>query len=240
MKLYYFSLYTNIATQTEADANPKARFCVIPEEISPILTQDMIRDWERQLLAESAHLTEYMMRAMNREFSFDCHRINLLCVSGEPRATVRKDGSLHEMDIPFDAKYFTYPPQQRQAYLYEVLVEGIRLLCMRKEWDFSLFEKHLIALRDGGFYVEHDFDGKKCKNGKLTAKLIGVQTLTETSVYVDFYQGRKHLQRTFLRTAPQETTRSSIYVHHMKWVDDKTVVITDYWDKEPYYATLEV
>ena len=84
-----------------------------------------------------------------------------------------------------------------------------------------------------------DFGGKKCRNGKLTAKLFGVHTMTENTCYVDFYRGHKMLQRSFLRTADAEIGRCMVQIDRMEWVDEKTVAVYKYNNTEVYYATLE-
>lgn len=231
MKLYYFTLVIRIG--------PGRGDYLLPPKMESEYTPQMKGDCTCQLLSESAYMTEYILRKMNQEFSFDCRRINLVCTNQPLRNRVLKFESVHEVDIPFDIKYFSYSPEEKQAYLYEVLTEGIQILCSLKGWDYALFEKHLLELRDSGFRVEHDFDGKKCRNGKLTAKLVGVQTMTETTCYVDFYRGRTMLQRSFLRSAEAETVRSSIQVERMEWVDEKTVAVYNYNNTEVYYATLD-
>lgn len=232
MKLNFFTLVLNIGPGNgDYILPPGTALPAVPEAYNNITCQ---------LLAESAYMTEYLMRKMNEEFSFNCRRINLVCTNQKLRNEIIDFESIHMIDIPFDIKYFSLPSlEEKQAYLYDVLTEGIKILCNLKGWDFSLWEKHLLELRKSGFRVEHDFGRKKCKNGTLTAKLFGVQSMTETTCYVDFYKGRKMLQRSFLRTAKQETVRSCIQVARMEWIDEKTVAVHDYFGTEVYYATLQ-
>ena len=213
---------------------------ILPPKMEALATPEMSAELLRQLMSESSYMTDYLRRKMNEEFSFDCRRINLVCTNQKLRNKIFNYDSVHEIDIPFDIKYFSLTSlEEKQEYLYDVLTEGIKILCDLKSWDFSLWEKHLLELRNSGFRVEHDFGGKKCKNGKLTAKLFGVHTMTENTCYVDFYRGRKMLQRSFLRTAWAEIGRCMVQIDHMEWVDEKTVAVYNYNDTEVYYATLE-
>ena len=213
---------------------------ILPSEIEATYTPVKNSELLRKLMAESSYMTDYLRRKMNEEFSFDCRRINLNCTNQALREEIINHDSVHIIDIPFDIKYFSLPSlEEKQAYLYDVLTEGIKILCDRKGWDFSLWEKHLLELRNSGFRVEHDFGGKKCRNGKLTAKLFGVHTMTENTCYVDFYRGRKMLQRSFLRTADAEIGRCMVQIDRMEWVDEKTVAVYKYNNTEVYYATLE-
>lgn len=232
MKLWIFSLIITIG-------NGKGGYIPSPE-IEAVATREMRTELSTQLMTESSYMTDYLRRKMNEEFSFDCRRINLVCTNQKLRDKIYNFDSVHEIDIPFDIKYFSLPTlEERQAYLYDVLTEGIKILCELKGWDFSLWEKHLLELHDSGFRVEHDFGGKKCKNGKLTAKLFGVHTMTENSCYVDFYRGRKMLQRSFLRTADAEIGRCMVQIDRMEWVNEKTVAVYNYNNTEVYYVTLQ-
>lgn len=157
MKLYYFTLVIHVDSRRGG--------YLLPPEMESEYTPKMRGDYTSQLLNESAYMTEYILRKMNQEFSFDCRRINLICTNQPLRNRVYDYDSVHEVDIPFDFKYFSYSPEEKQAYLYEVLTEGIKILCSLKGWDYALFEKHLLELRDSGFRVEHDFNGKNVETG---------------------------------------------------------------------------
>jgi hypothetical protein len=232
MKLWIFSLTITIE-------NVNGGYIPSPE-MEVMTTREMRTKLAYQLADESSYMTDYLRRKMNEEFSFDCRRINLVCTNQKLRDKIYKFDSVHEIDIPFDIKYFSLPTlEEKQAYLYDVLTQGIKILCDRKGWDFSLWEKHLLELRDSGFRVEHDFGGKKCRNGKLTAKLFGVHTMTENNCYVDFYRGRKMLQRSFLRTTSVDIMLCMDQINRMEWVDEKTVAVYNYNDTEIYYATLQ-
>ena len=232
MKLWIFSLIITIENLNGG--------YIPPSEMEVMTTREMRTKLAHQLTDESSYMTDYLRRRMNEEFSFDCRRINLNCTNQALREKIFNYDSVHEIDIPFDIKYFSLPTlEEKQAYLYEILTEGIKILCDRKGWDFSLWEKHLLELRDSGFRVEHDFGGKKCRNGKLTAKLFGIHTMTENTCYVDFYRGRKMLQRSFLRTTSVDIMRCMDQTNRMEWVDEKTVAVYNYNDTEVYYATLQ-
>ena len=213
---------------------------ILPPEIATSYTPNKNADLLFNLMSESSYMMDYLRRKMNEEFSFDCRRINLNCTNQALRNKIFNYDSVHEIDIPFDIRYFSLPSfEEKQEYLYDVLTEGIKILCDLKDWDYSLWKKHLMELRNNGFRVEHDFNGKKCKNGKLIAKLHGVHTMMENTCYVDFYRGRKMLQRSFLRTADAEISRCMIQIDRLEWVDEKTVAVYNYNDTEVYYATLK-
>ena len=232
MKLYIFSLIIS--------TGPGNGDYILPLEMEAIATPEMRAELKLQLMAESSYMTDYLRRKMNAEFSFDCRRINLVCTNQKLRNKIFNYDSVHEIDIPFDAKYFSLTTiEEKQAFLYDILTDGIKILCDLKGWDFSPWEKHLLELRDSGFRVEHDFGGKKCRNGNLTAKLFGVHTMTENTCYVDFYRGRKMLQRSFLRTAWAEIGRCMVQIDRMEWIDERTVAVYNYNNTEVYYATLQ-
>lgn len=184
--------------------------------------------WCSQLLSESAYMTEYIMRAMNSEFSFDCKRINLVCTNSSLRKGVRDFDSVHEIDVPFDLAYFDMTFEQKELYLYQVLTDGLRILCEEKRWDFALFEKHLITLHDGGFRVEFYLAKRQCKNKKYLAKVFGVQNMQKAIFYVDFFEGRKLIQRKPLMVTRTESMLYNYRIAHIEWSDHQTVSVYNY------------
>ena len=189
---------------------------------------DETKGWCSQLLSESAYMTEYILRAMNSEFSFDCKRINLTCTTTPLRSGIRKFGSVHEVDIPFDLAYFQMTPEEKEQYLYQVLTVGIGLLCKEKQWDYAPFEKHLLALREGNFHVEFYLPKRQCRNGKLMAKVFGVQTMQSATFYIDFFEGRKMILRKPFMVTQTESMLYNFRIAQVEWADERTVVIYDY------------
>lgn len=228
MKLYYFTLII------------QSWNIEIPEKLLQVYPSEVIQNWDCQLLNESAYITEYVMRAMNAEFDFDCRRINFVCTNKELRKGIRKFESVHELDVPFQMDYFLYTPEQKQQYLFEVVYKGIQLLCEYKQWDFSLFEKHLIALRDGGFHVEFYLDKRQCRQGNTTAKVFGVQTMTETTFYVDFFQKRKLIARKPLMVTPTDCMRYRYSIDDIAWVNDTTVAVSDFLKRNVFYVSMDM
>ncbi len=215
--------------------------CIVPPEMESVVTPEMCWEYNSQLSDESSYMTEYLRQKMNEEFSFDGHRINLACTNTKLRNRIMRFDAVQEVDIPFDFKYFSLTTlEEKQAYLADVLTEGIKILCDLKGWDFSPWEKHLPKLRESGFCTEHTFPGKKSPNGKLTAKLYCVQTMTETACYVDFYRGRKMLQRTFVRNGWPDWVRcKTVQLDRVEWIDDRNVAVCNYNGTEVFYATVE-
>jgi hypothetical protein len=215
--------------------------CIIPPELASVVTPEMCWEYDIQLSAESSYMTEYLRQKMNEEFSFDGHRINLVCTNTKPRNRIMRFDAVQEVEIPFDFKYFSLTTlEEKQVYLADVLTEGIKILCDLKGWDFSLWERHLSKLRESGLCTEHTFPGKKSPNGKLTAKLYCVQTMTETTCYVDFYRGRKLLQRSFVRTGWADWIRcKTVQLDRVEWIDDHNVAVCNYNGTEVFYATVD-
>lgn len=227
MKLNYFTLIFQ-----KYNAN-------ISAEILTSTTEEQRRRWTDTLLRESAYMTEYILRAMNREFSFDCKRINFICTNHPLRDGVRKIGSVHEIDVPFNIEYFFFSDKQKEAYLFEVLYEGLKILCKAKEWDFALFEKHLLSLRDRGFSVEFYLDKKRCKREQTVAIPFGVQTMHETTFYMDFFQKRKLVLRKPLMITRTESMLYNYKIDHMAWIDDNTVAVYDYPETNVVYVNMD-
>ena len=215
--------------------------CIVPPEIESVVTPEMCWEYRIQLSAESSYMTEYLRQKMNEEFSFDGHRINLVCTNTKLRNRIMRFDAVQAVDIPFDFKYFSLTTlEEKQSYLADVLTEGIKILCDLKGWDLSPWEKHLPKLRESGFHTEHTFPGKKSPDRKLTAKMFCMQTMTETTCYIDFYRGRKMLQRSFVRTGWADWIRCSwVQIVRMEWIDNRTVAVYNYNDTEVYYATLQ-
>ncbi|MBE6578433.1 MAG: hypothetical protein E7651_01350 [Ruminococcaceae bacterium] len=183
-----------------------------------------------QLRRESAYITEYIMRAMNKTFPFGCGRINLLATEAPTCNNAWLIDSILEMQIPFSYEYFTYTDRnQKEQYLFEAIGNGIRLLCEDRKWDFSEFEKHLTALKESNFHVEFYQCPKQSPDRKTVAKLYCVQTMAEATFYVDFYQKRKLvLRKKFAVTEPYAGYyRYDIY--YLRWKDNRTVEVLGYY-----------
>lgn len=89
------------------------------------------RDWRHQLYLESAYMTEYVLREVNKSFSFDCVRINLVArFDNYIKGRTSFVDSVLQLDIPFSPEYFSYTDhEQKEQYLFKALTEGLELLC---------------------------------------------------------------------------------------------------------------
>ncbi len=207
MKLNYFTL------------------CLSHEDYSP----EENRHYGRILQNESAYLTESICRAMNNDkFKFDCRRINLMCCSkNRIRPGVISSDHILFYDFPFDTSYFFMTFTEKKKYLLEIIRVSLLAICDYKEWDFSLFEKHIKLLESCNFQSEFYIASKDlCRNGDYTAKVYAVQSMQEMRLFVDFFKKRTFLQRKPLIIMSE--TRSIRYnwdINHMKWIDNKTVAV---------------
>lgn len=181
-----------------------------------------------RLKDESAYITDYIKRGANEEFKFNCLRINLACTLPPIRDGIRKFESVHEIDVPFSLDYFSMSPKQKEKYLIDVTENGLRRFCDAADWDFSVFQKHIDALRSNSSRVEFNIPKKPCRNGQLSAKVYCVQNMTETIYFMDFFFKRTRIQRKFFAVSKTDAFfyRSNIY--HMEWSDDKTVSVYQY------------
>lgn len=193
-----------------------------------------------QLLSESAYMTEYVLRAVNKEFKFDCARINLECTEGPLKEGVRNFDSVHCIDVPFNYSYFyLINVKEKEDYLYRALWEGTKILCKTKNWDFSLFEKHLVQLRDNGFHVDFYHRVKQSPDKKTVAKLYCVQTMTEATFYIDFFVKRKLAQRKLCMVQRTESMLYNFNMNKLIWKDDKTVQVLDALGRKTAEITMD-
>lgn len=191
-------------------------------------TDDELRSMSIRLSRESAYITDYIKRGANEEFKFNCVRINLACTLPPMRDKIRKFESVHEIDVPFNLDYFSMSPGQRQEYLIDVTEDGLKRFCAAEAWDFSVFQKHIDALRADSSCVEFYIPKKSCRNGQLSAKVYCVQNMTETIYFMDFFFKRKLIQRKFFAVSLPLTAFYRSNVYRMEWSDDKTVSVYDY------------
>lgn len=211
---------------------------MIPDSILKTTSESEIDGWCSQLLSESAFMTEYILRATNKEMRFDCKRINFICTNIEPRIGIRDFESVHELDVPFDIAYFSYSPEKKKDYLFEFLTTGFRILCKIKNWDFRLFEGHLNILRESQYHVEFYLENRQKKNGNTVAKVFGIQTMFEATFYVDFIQKNKLVQRKPLMVTRTESMLYKYYIDHIVWVDSNTVAVYDFMENNVVYVSM--
>ncbi|MBQ8287914.1 MAG: hypothetical protein IJX76_03985 [Clostridia bacterium] len=206
MKLYYFT------------------FCLSHIAYTP----DENRYYGRILRNESAYLTEYMLRALNTEFKFDCRRINIMCCGeGYVRPKVIESDHVLLLDVLFDIKYFSMTSKEKEQYLFGLLTSSLKKICEFKKWDFSIFEKHLNNLESNGFKVDFYVESKGlCRNGDTVAKIYAEQSMKEIQFYVDFFKKRTFLKRKRIDvTTEPRSMRYNWDVNHIQWIDDKTVAV---------------
>ena len=136
--------------------------------------------------------------------------------------------------MPFNLDYFSMSPKQREEYLIDVTENGLKRFCDAEGWDFSVFKKHIDALRSNSSSVEFYVPKKSCRNGQLSAKVYCVQNMTETIYFMDFFFKRTLIQRKFFAISCPLAFfyRSNIY--RMEWIDDKTVSIYCYATDQLY------
>lgn len=68
--------------------------------------RDGTKELARQLMNDSACITEYLVRNIQQKDYFDCRRINFICKEGEIKNRISKLDKILEMDVPFDNDYF--------------------------------------------------------------------------------------------------------------------------------------
>lgn len=199
------------------------------------------RYYGRILSNESAYLTEYLLRALNTEFQFDCRRINLFCKDEDVQTGIIENDRIIFMDVKFDLSYFSMTSEEKEQYLFELLTSSMRTLCKIKDWNFALFEKHLIVLKNSGFKVEFYMERKKlCRNGSRIAKIFAIQSMYEIQFFVDFFEKRTLVQRKPLVTMSE--TRSMRYcwdINTIKWIDEKTVAVYNGDGTDVIYLTMD-
>ena len=197
-------------------------------------TDDELRSMGMRLRRESAYITDYIKRGANEEFKFNCVRINLTCTLPPISNNIRKFESVHEIDVPFNLDYFSMSPKQKEEYLIDVTENGLRRFCDAETWDFSVFKKHIDALRSRSSCVEFYVSQKSCRNGQLSAKVYCIQNMTETIYFMDFFFKRTLIQRKFFAVSLTDTFfyRSNIY--RMEWSNDKTVSVYCYATDQLY------
>ncbi len=208
MKLYYLTMYFEAGYYTS-----------------------QFRDWSHQLYLESAYMTEYILREMNKCFSFDCRRINLVAKPDDyyiKGKTMFVDSVLY-LDIPFSPEYFSYTHhEEKEQYLFKALTEGLKLLCEVKKWDFSVFQKALDSLYERNFFVDHYYMVKQSPDKKTVAKLYCVQTMTEATFYMDFFVKRKLAQRKSCMVLEPDHLLHALTIDHLNWKDSKTVQVVKF------------
>ena len=191
---------------------------------------------------ESSYITEHLLRELNKEFSFDCRRINIFCkdeMSVRP-GILQMDGII-DIDTPFDLSYFDMSDKEKEQYIFETVFDTLKRLCEFKGWDFAIFEKHLNELKANNFNVEFylDDDVKRCRNGDYVARLFGKQEMHVMQIFVEFYRKRTFIERKLLATTNE--TRSIRYYYafnYMKWIDEKTVAVYDYPEENVHFASM--
>jgi len=181
-----------------------------------------------RLKHESAYITDYIKRGANEEFKFNCLRINLACTLPPIRDGIRKFESVHAIDVPFRLDYFSMSPKQKEKYLIDVTENGLRRFCDAANWDFSVFQKHIDALRSNSSRVEFYVPRKPCRNGQLSAKVYCVQNMTETIYFMDFFFKRTRIQRKFFAVSQTDAFFYKANIYRMGWSDDKTVSVYQY------------
>lgn len=188
---------------------------------------DAIRSRDGQLVSESAYMTEYVLREVNKSFSFDCVRINLVCKSDDyQKGKTFFCDSVFMVDVPFSDEYFTYTDHnEKEQYLYSALTEGLKLLCEVKNWDFTVFDNALKSLKENNFKVNFYHKIKQSPDRKTVAKLYCEQTMSEATFYMDFFVKRKLVQRKLCTVTPTAFARYNFRLNQLRWKDEKTVQV---------------
>ena len=88
-------------------------------------------DRNGQLARESAYISEYVLREVNKNFKFDCGRINLVCQqdTNYKGTNVFTWEQVFSIDIPFSLEYFSLTEKcEKEQFLYETFRKGLMLL----------------------------------------------------------------------------------------------------------------
>lgn len=203
-------------------------------------TADELHSMRVRLAHESAYITDYIKRGANGEFNFNCARINLVCTLPPIREKTRKIESVHEIDVPFNLDYFSMSPKQKEEYLIDVTENGLKRFCDAEGWDFSVFQKHINALRSNSSSAEFYVPQKPCRKGHLSAKVYCVQNMTETVYFMDFFFKRTLIQRKFFAVSCPMTNSYRSNIYRMEWSDDKTVSVYCYGSTDRLYAQVSL
>ncbi|MBQ3598778.1 MAG: hypothetical protein II987_05890 [Clostridia bacterium] len=183
-----------------------------------------------QLARESAYISEYVLREVNKNFKFDCGRINLICQpdTNYTGTNVFTWESIFSIDIPFSLEYFSLTEKcEKEQFLYETFRKGLMLLCETKKWDFAIFESALKSLKDRNFNVDFVHKVKQSPDKKTVAKLYCVQTMNEATFYVDFYIKNKLSQRKPCMVTSPEYMLYALDLSKLIWKNNETVQILD-------------
>ena len=178
----------------------------------------------RQLMNDSACITEYLVRNIQQKDYFDCRRINFICKEGEIKNRISELDKILEMDVPFDNDYFSWTNEKKQEYLYDLAYNSFLTLCQRKNWDFEVIKSKLEELKALNFCYSFD-TGLRCTQNKVTVKLIGVQTMEKVSFYAT---SKKFGDRKFfvLESKPNVLDYYR-FLGELKWLDENTVALLD-------------
>ena len=184
--------------------------------------RDGTKELARQLMNDSACITEYLVRNIQQKDYFDCRRINFICKEDEIKNRISELDKILEMDVPFDNDYFNWTNEKKQEYLYDLAYNSFHTLCKRKNWDFEVIKSRLEELKALNFCYSFD-TGLRCTQNKVTVKLIGVQTMEKVSFYA---VSRRIKDKKFFMLE----TKPNVLEYHwslgeLKWLDDNTVAL---------------
>lgn len=209
--------------------------------LSPDEITEETKEWRRQLYLESAYMTEYVLREVNKTFSFDCRRINFECKQKKcQKGKYFVFESVMHIDIPFSLDYFSLTDHdEKEQYLFNSLTEGFKILCDAKNWDFTAFDNALRSLQESNFKVEHYYAVKQSPDKKAVAKLYCVQTMTEATFYMDFYVKRKLAQRKYCMALEPDHFLHALTIDRLVWKDNKTVRVVKFDDTVVAEVTMD-
>ena len=191
-------------------------------------------DLARQLLRETSFITEFIVVELrkNKINGFDCGAISFMCKDKkenlrELRAPLY---SILEVDVLFDPAYFKMDHTQKILYLYDFLYQSCKTLCSQKDWDFAPFEDAFLKLKENNYIGTH-YVRLKCRQGKVTAQLYGVQEIDKLDFFLEFRTRKGVLCRKFLFRSFQNARDYSQHLGRLEWTENGEIILYNMFDK---------
>ena len=115
-------------------------------------------------------------------------------------------------------------------YLYDFLYQSCKTLCSQKDWDFAPFEDAFLKLKENNYIGTH-YVRLKCRQGKVTAQLYGVQEIDKVDFFLEFRTRKGVLCRKFLFRSLQNTRDYSPHLGKLEWTENGEIILYNIFDK---------
>lgn len=181
----------------------------------------------KQLLRESSFLGDAIAESLRKETFFDCRRMNFICKEDDIQDRISQVYSIAEMDIPFSREYFSMDVENRQKYLADIFRIATQIWCEKKKWNYNLFKAVIDKVEKNNYTFERYFQNIKCKNGEMTAKLFGIQSINCMDLYIDIFNKKTFEKREFIFSASPHILEYGYDIGNLTWNGDTISLLNE-------------